>query len=221
MNEVINYPHGLVYGWGINDANYAVKTTDKISGSRYVCPFYSKWYSMVERGYSANKKKEAPSVFESSVSQEWKFLSAFTSWMKTQDWKGCVLDKDILYPGNREYSSKTCCFVPANINTILNIPSKSFNLPIGVCKNNPKKSKTDSYCSRVRGPTGDKIYLGSFKTPEEAHKAWQLGKAKLVEQAIIDYMLHPSYRQDVANALYLRVENLRNDAESGKQTFTL
>lgn len=58
MDEVISCPSGLVYGWGINDADYAVKGTDKVTGSRYVCPFYSKWYSMVEGLFF--KQKESP-----------------------------------------------------------------------------------------------------------------------------------------------------------------
>lgn len=61
-------------------------------------------------------------------------------------------------------------------------------------------------------------YIGRYHTPKEAHQAWQLAKAGILEDSVLKYMLEPCYRQDVANALYMRVEMLRNDADAGRET---
>ena len=204
----------IVYGWGENDASYTVKTSHKLGQKVEKCPYHVRWLSMIERGYSLNKKSKEPSTLLSSVNEEWKRFTSFKEWMETQIWEDCVLDKDILIPGNKEYSSKACAFVPSYVNLVLHTKAPvTSKLPLGVAR-----YSVNTYGARIsRG----RRYLGSYKSPEAAHKAWQEAKADTIEATILDYMLHPSYRQDVANALYLRAERLRLDAEQGRQTLSL
>lgn len=44
--------------------------------------------------------------------------------MLTKDWQGNQLDKDILNPGNKEYSPDNCIFVTQDINLLLNSRAK-------------------------------------------------------------------------------------------------
>ena len=221
MGEIHFCSPRLVFGWGVNDADYVVNPKANSSGHRESCPFYKRWTTMVERGFSGKAKESRPSLVDSTVNIEWKYFTKFKRWMESQIWDGLHLDKDILSKGNKEYSSDSCCFVPANLNLILTDCKRARGqYAIGVQKK-ANDTRINCYEARVRNQNGKKLQLGSFPTEMEAHKAWQLGKADVIEKAILEYMLHPAYRQDVANALYLRAEDLRNDAESGKQTFTL
>jgi len=202
----------LVYGWGVNDAEYSVKPYNPITGKEEKCPYYAKWFSMIERVYSINKKKETSSLNGNSVCEDWKYFSNFRKWMKSQRWDGCSLDKDILVEGNKEYSPDTCAFVPQYLNSLI-MTSPAGEFPTGVIKC-PSGNKT-YYQARLGR---SERYIGNFSTPLDAHIAWQLAKAEKIECAILDYMLHPSYRQDVANALYQRADRLRFAAENKLET---
>ena len=57
------------------------------------------------------------------------------------------LDKDILCKGNKVYSSETCVFVPARINSIiLNSQNRRGDLPVGVNYN----KKTGKYRAQYK-----------------------------------------------------------------------
>lgn len=48
----------LVYGVGVNDADYVVSPI--ISGKRHICPFSIKWKDMLARCYSEKTIKANP-----------------------------------------------------------------------------------------------------------------------------------------------------------------
>ena len=106
----------LVYGVGINDADYQVNPT--IDGSRVMCPAYSAWHSMIERCYSEKYHDKKPTYKECYVCDEWLYFLKFKSWMEKQDYKGKELDKDILIQGNKVYSPETRIFVDKTINVL-------------------------------------------------------------------------------------------------------
>ena len=42
----------LVFGWGINDVDYAVHRTEVVNGKHkivWTCPYYRKWVSIIAR----------------------------------------------------------------------------------------------------------------------------------------------------------------------------
>lgn len=175
----------LVYGKGINDADYVVQERSSYTntdGKRVfttvkVCPYYVAWVQMITRCYSEKHLKHRPSYKDCSVCEEWLTFSNFKAWMETQDWEGKVLDKDWLLSGNRTYSQNTCIFITAKLNTFcMEVNSRRGQYPLGVtahCRNN-------MVTAGVSNPfTGKREYLGLFTDPQEAHEAWRKRKHEL------------------------------------------
>lgn len=191
----------LIHGIGVNDADYPVYKMGKVDGKRkilWVCPFYVKWTSMLDRCYSKKTIHKYPSYTKCSVVPEWHYFSQFKVWMETQDWEGKHLDKDLLLKGNKVYGPDTCLFIEAELNSFILEPTKkSTNLPIGVFKS----KNSDKYEARCNN--GVKcIYLGSFETIEKAHNAWltfKLEQANIIAQKQTD--------QRISKALIERYEN--------------
>jgi hypothetical protein len=175
--------NSLVYGVGINDANYSVVVSETIDG-KYVavwkCPFYASWARMLQRCYSEAWHKTKPSYKGCTVSEEWKLFSNFRGWMEKQDWEGKHLDKDLLSVGTKQYSSDTCAFVSQRVNNFtLESGVSSSGTMIGVSKN----KRTGKYLSCVSNPfTGKGEMLGKFDTELEAHLAWKARKHELACQ---------------------------------------
>ena len=177
----------LVYGVGINDADYAVEKwgTIEVNGVRkrkqvWFCPFYRAWKSMLSRCYSIKFQKRRPSYIGCSVSEEWWRFSNFRSWMVEQDWEGMQLDKDLLFEGNKVYSAETCVFVSRMVNNfITDRGNDRGELMIGVCFYK-KNGKFISRCSNIF--TKKQENLGSFDSELDAHKAWLNRKLELAKE---------------------------------------
>lgn len=161
----------LVQGVGVNDANYVVCPV--VDGKLVRCPFYRRWQDMLKRCYSG----EYPTYTGCTVDPEWHLFMTFKMWMEKQDWKASQLDKDLLLSGNKVYSEETCVFISAKTNTfITDCDARRGSLPIGVSRSTPS-----SYRASVR-TEGKSTYLGSYSTPEEAHRAYRVAKYELAVQ---------------------------------------
>ena len=103
----------LVCGVGINDANYKIYTSMDINGRRsvYICPYYVKWKSMIERCYSPQFQRDIDSVYYGcTVSEEWKKFSNFKAWMEKQNWVGRNLEKNMIVSDNKARSLSLLSF---------------------------------------------------------------------------------------------------------------
>jgi hypothetical protein len=168
----------LVYGVGINDADYVVRvqeTTGYANGKQkqkrvLECPFYVVWTSMIARGYSEKFKLKRPTYKDCAVCTEWHRFSTFKSWMEKQDWEGNQLDKDLLVQGNKVYSPETCVFVSGQVNTFLTDSGATrgeYKIGVYYHRQNCK------YIAQCRNPfTTKSEHLGCYTTEEEAHQAW-------------------------------------------------
>lgn len=174
----------LVYGVGINDADYKVhKTSSKMVDGKRVykiewrCPVYTTWAGMLERCYSAKYQSKNPTYKGCSVSEEWLTFSVFKSWMEKQDWDGMQLDKDILFEGNKVYSKETCVFVTRAVNMFtIDSGAARGEWPIGVYWN----KKYEKFMSQCNNPfTKKRENLGYFNCELEAHQAWLKRKLEL------------------------------------------
>ncbi len=163
----------LIYGVGINDADYQVYTS--IDGKRVVCPFYSKWKSMLTRCFSEKYQSTHKTYIGCTVCDDWLSFSKFKGWMAQQDWSGNELDKDLIIEHNKVYSPETCLFISGTVNLFLTYNQKTGLLP-GVTY----RERKGKYQSRVCNPfTGKQESLGYFLTQEESHLAWKQRKCEL------------------------------------------
>lgn len=199
----------LVFGVGVNDANYAVYEYAIVSGKNrrvWACPFYIKWKDMLQRCYSERSSVNTPTYLKCTVTESWLTFSNFKAWMETQDWESKELDKDLLVRGNTVYGPETCIFITAHVNTFI---TESYfargPYPLGVSF---KKSNGKFQSLGKDFVTGKRKHLGLFKTAEEAHLEWLYFKQsqayvlasmqsdKRVAEALIDRYKNYSQYQD-------------------------
>ena len=166
-------PH--LCGVGVNDAWYVV---DKlIDGKRVMCPYYSKWSSMIMRCYNKKSLMRRPTYVDVVVCEDWLIFSNFRKWMVSQDWVGCDLDKDVLYPNNKTYSPKTCCFIEPNLNLLLtNNKNKNTPLPTGVHLHKPN----GKYIVQI-GVGASRVRLGQYNTVDEARTIYVKAKIENIK----------------------------------------
>ena len=204
----------LVYGVGINDADYVVtklETIRYVNGVRkrkrvWYCPYHRVWTHMFERCYSIKYQEKQPTYKGCSVSEEWKTFSSFRAWMVVQDWEGMQLDKDLLFEGNKVYSEESCVFVSPSVNSFTTDRSSDRGeWLIGV------------YCDRVAGKfksmcrnpfTKKQEHLGYFTSEVEAHQTWLKRKLELAHELAAEQT-----DERVAKALIERYTNYTNLGE--------
>lgn len=176
----------LVCGIGINNADYVVMKHGAIGhmdGKRkrtWVCPYYRAWKDMLVRCYSAKYQESKPTYAGCTVSEDWLTFSNFKAWMGKQDWEGKHLDKDLLFEGNKVYSTETCVFVTPTVNSFTTDSGAARGeWLIGVNLHKP----TGKFLSRCRNPfTKKSDHLGLFTTEQEAHQAWARRKLELAHE---------------------------------------
>lgn len=186
-------------GIGILDADYQIVKYEKVEGvvkNKSVCPYYSKWHSMLSRCYSSSSLKRNPTYKGCVVHKDWLTFSNFKSWMEKQDWVGKVLDKDILGDGTI-YSEDTCTFIPSRVNNfVCEGGATRGEYMLGVHKYN---NHIAAYC---RDPFTDKpVKLKILNEGEEllGHNLWKFYKRLLVVRMLYTGILK---RGEVYDKLY-------------------
>lgn len=169
-----------VCGIGTNDANY--NTFYVTESGRKTCPYYNRWNGMLERCYGDHDASRRRCYKGCTVSKEWLLFSNFRAWMKNQDWEGLELDKDIILPGNKEYSKEYCVFVPQWINKLLtNVGNKNSGWLIGASW----VKQTGRYGAQIKVNNKNK-WLGTFDSKEQAQKAYVYEKIKIITKIASD-----------------------------------
>ena len=205
----------LVYGVGINDADYVVrkyKTIEYVDGKQkqklvWYCPYHRTWKNMLKRCYSSKFHERQPTYKGCSVSIEWITFSNFRAWMESQDFEGKQLDKDLLLEGNKMYSKETCVFVTRGINLFTTDRGASRGeWLIGVCWHKGE----GKFVSMCRNPfTKKQEHLGYFNCELEAHQAWLKRKLVLAHELAAEQT-----DRRVAKALIERYTNYTNKGET-------
>lgn len=178
----------LVYGIGINDADYDVQKFEMIGyadGKKkqkkvWTCPCYRVWSNMLQRCYSAKKQESYPTYKGCTVSGNWLKFSNFKSWMEKQDWEGKQIDKDLLFEGNKIYSADTCVFVTQMVNSFtIDSGAARGEWLIGVYWNKAE----EKFLARCSNPfTKKREHLGYFTCEQQAHSAWLKRKLELAHE---------------------------------------
>lgn len=165
-------------------------------GNFFTRKSHNKWNSMLTRCYSIYRLDTLETYKDCEVDKEWHNYQNFAQWYDNNyenhmdsTWH---LDKDILVKGNKIYSPKTCCFVPQEINVCFTKrQSKRGNLPIGVLLH----KKNNTYIASITKKS-KRVYLGSFKSPEEAFQAYKIAKEAWIKE------LADKYRGQITEECY-------------------
>jgi len=200
----------LVYGVGINDADYVVAKyeTINVNGKRkrklvWECPFYRSWKSMLQRCYSPKLQEKYPTYKGCSVSEEWLRFSNFKRWMEKQDWEYKQLDKDLLFECNKVYSEETCVFVTSMVNSFTTDSGASRGEWLIGVNWSKREGKFRSQCHNPL--TKKREHLGYFTCEIEAHQAWLKCKLELAHLLAAEQT-----DERVAKALIDRYTNYSN-----------
>lgn len=189
----------LVFGVGINDADYKINKKVKVGGKWKViwrCHYYERWTGMLKRCYSERSQEKRPTYKGCTVCEEWLLFSTFKKWMEVQNWEDSHLDKDFLIEGNKVYSPSTCVFLPRKLNTFITTSGKARGkYPLGVCYRKKTKGMVNEYSKpylgQVNDQTGRPVYLGLYSAPEEAHQRYLEEKLKYCKEYIEEYKDEP------------------------------
>jgi len=164
----------LVFGVGVNDWAGKVKV-----GGKHIKE-YQLWQNMLQRCFDEKYKQKYPTYDGVTCSKEWLSMTKFiedVSQMKGFGLSGWELDKDIIQKGNKLYSKDTCCFVPAEVNSLLVKRDNSRGeWPVGVY--------FDKHAGKFKARlniNGKQKHLGYFTTPEEAFQVYKLAKEAQVK----------------------------------------
>ena len=144
------------------------------------------WTDMLRRCYDVNGKYyDRYGAIGCRVCEEWLCFQNFAEWYYNNyygiDNKVMNLDKDILIKGNKIYSPYTCCFVPNEINALFTKRQRHRgNTPIGVIYCEAQNGFKACYKATLT-KNGKHVYLGCFKTAEEAFNAYKVAKEEWIK----------------------------------------
>ncbi|EMZ5841203.1 TPA: hypothetical protein ACPY5B_000479 [Yersinia enterocolitica] len=174
---------------------------------------YIKWSSMLKRCYdTAWIEKYRPTYMGATVCKRWLKFNNFYNDYQTGYFKGAVLDKDILYYGNKHYSPTTCVWVPEFVNLLV-VCNPSDNHLFGVTTNK------NSYRASIT-ITGNTVTLGKFQTELDAHREWQSVKGQHFVCAAEQYKNEypDNFNQAVYDQLLLKAEIILLDLQNNRPT---
>jgi hypothetical protein len=130
---------------------------------------------------------------------------SFAEWFYSNyyecDGESMAVDKDLLFPGNKEYAADKCVILPQTLNTMLSNCKKhkqpnwkeTKGLPLGVRYN----SALQMYYAQIKFCGNDELIdLGCFDTPEKAFEEY-----KKFKQADI-LMMAAKYKNKIPNYAY-------------------
>ena len=165
-----------LYDVGVNDADYV--TSPRIDGKQLVCPAVSCWRGLIERAYCEKLHAGHPTYKDVTVCDDWHYFMNFRRWWCENVIDGYALDKDLLVPGNKEYSPNACVFVPQWLNSFTTDKGRDRGLyPIGCY------SVKGRFMSRCSNPVSLKReFLGYFDSPDDASDAWRKRKLQIAAE---------------------------------------
>lgn len=187
-NKVVYGEHGY-----LGQGKYASEHRD-VNGKRILHNEYGIWKNMHER--AGNFDGKHPSYVDVTVNEEWWCYQNFAGWyIERKYYTGddfLCLDKDLLYPGNREYAPDKCCLIPNSINEIFknyeNYKKTDDSLPTGVRRRTDSKSIRYRTAGVYLDETGNKCRISkTFNDPLEAFLFYKEYKELYIKQLAEKY----------------------------------
>lgn len=146
---------------------------------------YMVWYSMFQRCYCKKHLESNPTYNGCTVASEWHDFQDFADWYESQPYSefGYQLDKDILFPNNKVYSSDTCCLVPRELNMLLaDGAARRGGTPQGVTAKKP----SGKYRALIN-IDGKQKHLGYFDCPNKAHQVYKKAKESYIRSKALEW----------------------------------
>lgn len=141
-----------------------------------MCPYYKKWFCILERCYSERFLTKRPTYRGCYVDESWRRLSDFIKWVDSQpnkNWEHCEPDKDILEVGNRCYGPNTVVFVTRDLNLFIGNDKYGKDTSVGYYWH----KLVGKYQSLIQNPfTKQQERIGWHTDPLEAHLSWKSKK---------------------------------------------
>lgn len=180
-----------IYKVGINDVKEPSHSRRRFNSPLRANTWYQCWKDLIKRCYSEKFQEKFPAYKNCTLDDRWLLASNFKKWYDDNYIEGYLLVKDVIVIGNNEYSPDTCMFVSRELNKILLKKNVKRDCPIGVTK---RGNSYQAFCNNSL--SGEYVYLGSFDTPNEAHKIYCIYKNYIIEQMASKYPLfRPYYKQ--------------------------
>lgn len=145
---------------------------------------YSIWNGIYDRCYrtkeiGAGKCYEGAYMCDSWLNDQDVFVEWYNANYYECDGESMAVDKDLLFPGNKQYAPDKCCILPQKLNTMLSNCKKhrpslgrnvKMNLPLGVRYD----ENMGMYYGQIKLCGDEKsIKLSCFSTPEEAFRDYK------------------------------------------------
>lgn len=186
----------LAQGVGINDALFM--TSKLVNGVKIKYKPYQIWASILTRCFSESRGKSAMSYVGCTIADDWISFSNFDKWYSSQDYEGKEVDKDLLFPLNREYGPEKCILVSKEVNMFAaGHDTKKRDTPIGVSH----YKENNTYRIKCRIGSGVIIEACGFKNATDAFNAW-----KIVKQGYAEELAYKPENENVKDVLLSYVE---------------
>lgn len=170
-------PTSLTCCSGVNDSEFPIKAV--VNGVMCTHRAYGTWKNILFRCFDQRTQLRFQTYRNCTIAEEWLRFSVFHKWWKENFREGWVVDKDLLYPGNKIYSPEHCLYVPEALNNfVISREAKRGSSTIGTAFDD----RLGMYRASISLGKGRKQHLGTHKTEEEAYAAWLNAKLKLAEQ---------------------------------------
>lgn len=176
---------------------------------------YSIWHGIYNRCYNATD----PDYDGSYMCEEWRGKKHgkdnFAEWYNSQyyecDGESMAVDKDLLFPGNKEYAPDKCCLLPQTLNTMLSNCKKHYfprrkysqsDLPLGIRYDNAR----EKYYAVIKPCVFDlkpSRLPNYWNTPEEAFAEYK--RFKEADIVMMAFKFKDKIPIEIYNAL-LKVE---------------
>ena len=165
----------------LGEGKYKVKEDGKHTNE------YRIYYEMLRRCYDSKFQEKHPSYKGCTAENDWFNFQNMAEWIENNYYEvpgeKMHLDKDILCKGNKVYSRNTCIFVPQRINELFTKNDKTRGYsPIGVTP-----TSSGNYQVQCNDVNGERIYLGSYSTKEEAFQVYKEYKERVIKEVIDSY----------------------------------
>lgn len=149
-----------------------------------ITPEYQAWAGMLQRCHDLRYQSRQPTYVGCTIHDEWYNFQIFAKWYTSQVCynMGYELDKDLLCINNKHYSPDTCTLLPSNINSLIRDYTEQYKraLPTGVVMNG-------SYYAAQITIDGNHIYLGTYRTVDEASIAYVTARNDHMNNLVLKY----------------------------------